>query len=581
MSKRMARLRIAGQGSYGIVYLATDANNVKGDKNRRDTRIENIPEDKLFAIKRNFKEKPTFGYGNLREANMMTILSGHPYIVNLLGIKHNDPFEGTREPMTPIGQTDFAKLLEDRMLFVMEYLPYNGEEYLKKKTRTPFSVKVLAMQLMLAIEYAHSQGVVHRDVRTSNVLISEDEEGNVELKLCDFGLSRIMCDGRSTPGTITSWYRAPEVCCSSEYNRKVDIWSAGCVIYELVSGVPLLKDVKDDDTEIFNAILSKLPEQPSRTTINKLFESGKKLNFQQRSSQINRPTFVERMNLSGRFRKEFESVPGSLEQLEDLLQSMLCLDPAQRISASRALDHPFFDWTRSHISKIRRDFPPEPPPLPFYPIYPCKERSWIASLCFKLNNSAYNRYPEKRLSLKSAGLEDIDDIYISKTVKEWYCTRVIFHAIDLFDQYIDYKINEDESTLRDRETEHLGRIHSKEETYLNFYCCLYIMHKYYSTLEMPLDWKSFVPDIFTDERSKRKATDFEELVVDVILKNELFRKTLLEISSEFLPRFSETKARDLLVKLFSVNKPWLNKSVRALYRMLNDIPSPVLTGKVT
>jgi serine/threonine protein kinase len=90
MNKRMARLRIAGKGSYGIVYLATDATNIKGEKNRKDIPIDSIPEDKLFAIKRNFKERPTAGYGNLREANMLTILSGHPYIVNLLAIKQTN-----------------------------------------------------------------------------------------------------------------------------------------------------------------------------------------------------------------------------------------------------------------------------------------------------------------------------------------------------------------------------------------------------------------------------------------------------------------------------------------------------------
>jgi serine/threonine protein kinase len=479
--------------------------------------------------------------------------------------------------MTPIANTDFAKLSEDKMLFVMEYLPYNGEEYLHKKTCTPFAIKVLIMELLLAIEFMHSQGVVHRDIRTSNVLISIDENGGHELKLCDFGLSRIMCDGRSTPGTITSWYRAPEVCCASEYNRKVDIWSAGCVIYEFVCGKALLKDVKDDDTEIFNAILSKLPQQPSKTTIKKLFETGKKLKFQEKASQIHRPSFVERMNLSPRFKKEFESVPGSLAQLEDLLESMLCLDPNSRISASRALDHPFFDWTRDHITKIRHDFPPVPPPLPFYPIYPCIERTWIASLCFRLYNTNYSHHPEKRLSLSGAGLANIDDIYISKTVREWYSTRVLFHSIDLFDQYIDFKMNEDESSLREKETNILGRIHSREETYLYFYCCLYIMHKYYSTLDMPLDWKSFVPSIFADGESKKKAADFEELMVD-ILKNELFRKTLLEISSEFVKRYSEIKISHLLTELLSINKPWLNKSVRALYRKINNVSSPLPEG---
>jgi serine/threonine protein kinase len=364
MDKRMARLRVAGKGSYGIVYIATEANNIKDRSNKKDVSLRGIPEEELYAIKRLFKEKPTTGYGSLREADMMKILSGHPYIVNLIGIKHNDPFKNTARPMTPISKTDFSKLTEDKMLFVMEYLPYNGEEYILEKTCTPFAIKVLIMQLLLAIEYIHSQGVVHRDIRTSNVLVSVDSDGNHELKLCDFGLSRVMGDGKSTPGVITSWYRAPEVNCSCPYNRKADMWSAGCVIYEFICGKPLLKGTDDKDEDIFNTILSKLPSVPDQKVIEKMFVSGHKLKLQNKATSSNRMSFINRMKLSDKFKTDFESVPGSLAQLEDLLESLLCLDPDNRISATRALDHPFFEWTQDHIAQIRRDFPPEPPPLP-------------------------------------------------------------------------------------------------------------------------------------------------------------------------------------------------------------------------
>lgn len=568
MDKRMARLRVAGKGSYGIVYIATEASNIKNKNNRKDISLRGIPEEELYAIKRNFKEKPTTGYGNLREADMMKILSGHPYIVNLIGIKHNDPFKNTARPMTPIGKTDFAELTEDKMLFVMEYLPYNGEEYILEKSCTPFAIKVLIMELLLAVEFIHSQGIVHRDIRTSNVLISVDDEGNHELKLCDFGLSRVMGDGKSTPGVVTSWYRGPEVNCCAPYNRKADMWSVGCVIYEFVCGKALLKGTEDKDEDIFNAILSKLATTPDQKVIDKLFESGSKLKIHSKSLQSSRIPFVSRMKLSSKFKSDFESVPGTLDQLEDLLQSLLCLDPDTRISATRALDHPFFDWTREHITQIRKDFPPEPPPLPFYTIEPCIERTWVANLAFTLFNA-------RTKSDRIIAIDDeVDSMYIPKKIKSWYSHRILFHALDLFDQYIVYRLNDSTEELRDRETELLGRIDSKEETYLYFYTCLYMMHKYYSTLQIPSDWDTFAPEIFSTIKNKRKVTEFEMSLVDDILGNKIFRKTLIEISAEYTTKLTENMTRDLLFKLGTMRKPWIEKSVRALYRKFNNIPSP-------
>lgn len=560
MTKRMTKLGVAGKGAYGIVYIATDMDDVKENKKN------NIPEKRLYAIKRQFKEKPTVGYGNLREANMLTILTGHPYIVNLKNIEYNNPFKDTSKPMTPIAKTDFSEMNEDKMLFVMEYLPYNGEDYITKKTCTPFVIKVLAMQLMLAIEYIHSRGVVHRDIRTSNVLISKDDQGDHELKLCDFGLSRIMGDGRFTPGTITSIYRAPEVLTSNAYDKKVDIWSAGCVIYELVSGEAFLKGFDDVDKKLFNAILQKLPYEPSRRVIKKLFSSNPDFVANTKPPRNGRVSFVKQMKLSNKFKKDFESVPGSLDELEDLLTNMLCLDPDERFSATKCLNHPFFDWTRDHINKIRLDFPPEPPPLPFYPIYPCAERSWIIGLSFAIFNAK-----SKSDKISFGDIEEPDDIYLSPSIKKWYSHRIIFHAIDMFDQYITHRLTVDNSNLRETENDLMGKLLTRDETYLYFYCCLYIAHKYYNVLVITLSWDVFAPEIFANPRSRAKIVEFERYLTVDVLGIKAYRKTLLEISNEFTETLTEKNKMDLLHKLGTLKTPWLDKSVRALYREFNSI----------
>ncbi len=569
MTKQLVKLDKIGEGAYGMVYAAKE--HIKGRPLKvNPNELQTLPEDEIIAVKRNFKEKSTTGYANLRELDMMVKLSGHPYIVNLLDVKDYDPFKETGRPMTPIKNTSFKNMNVDKMHFIMEYLPYNGEEYIGQQTCTPSAMKVIIMQLMLAIEYMHSQGIVHRDIRTSNILISVDEDENHKLVLCDFGLSRIMGDGKSTPGMTTSWYRAPCICCHCLYGKKVDIWSAGCVIYEIICGRPLLKGVDDDDTEIFNTILTKLPTSPTKAVINKLFNRGIRLKIKD-TSQYNRKTYVERMALKKPFKINFEKIPGSLDELEDLLENMLCLDPDTRISASRALNHPFFDWTRKHIDEIREDFRPEPPALPFYEIYPCIERTWVMDLAFTIYNSHLRTSKSSVIGVSEKDFVVVNKNYWAPDQRDWFSHRTLFHALDLFDQYLQYCFTSNEVVLRDKETALMGRIHTKDETYLRFYTCLYQTYKYNCTLDLPMQWEDMVPLTFRDISAKKVRDQFEELLVYNVTKMMLYRKTLLEISTEFVDSLSEMDVKFLLVKLGTLTEEFTEGSIRALYRKFMGI----------
>ncbi len=558
--QQLVKLNKIGQGSYGAVYSAKTI----------DQGEENEDED-VCAVKRNFKEPSTTGYSTLRELNMMIALTGHPYIVNLKCVKDQDPFKGTSNPMTPVKRMkDFKNMVEDKMHFVMEYLPFNGEEFIMQPECTPEAMKVIIMQFLLAIEYIHSQGIVHRDIRTSNILISVDDDGNHKLVLCDFGLSRIMGDGHYTKGVVTSWYRAPEICCECPYDKKIDIWSAGCVIYEIVCKRPLLKGVDDEDTELFNAILTKLPIAPERKVINKLFNRGKKLKLGD-YTKYNRKKFIERMVLNNATKKSFNKTPGNLDELEDLLEQMLTLDPDIRISATRSLNHPFFEWTRDHIKEIREEYKPEPPPLPYYEINPCIERTWVFSLVYNI----YNKYiRDNKIDVKPISVKDlpkVEDIYIPPDYTDWFSYRNIFHAVDLFDQYIEYCLTSDKIKLRKKETSLLGRIHSKEETYLRFYACIYQIYKYNCTLEITLKWEDIVPSIFATSKSMKDRETFEKLMVYDVTKMMTYRKTLLEISTDYVKELEDSDIRTLLEKLGYLTEPWTEKSVRALFRQFMNI----------
>jgi len=88
------------------------------------------------------------------------------------------------------------------------------------------------VQLCLALQYIHSEKVLHRDLKTSNIFLSE---GGSVIKLGDFGISRILEGTTEAAVTIvgTPYYMSPEVCRSEPYNFKSDVWALGCVLYEL------------------------------------------------------------------------------------------------------------------------------------------------------------------------------------------------------------------------------------------------------------------------------------------------------------------------------------------------------------
>lgn len=88
------------------------------------------------------------------------------------------------------------------------------------------------VQILLALEYIHSQRVLHRDLKTSNIFLSE---GSSMVKLGDFGISRVLEGTEDAAVTMvgTPYYMSPEVCRNEPYNWKSDVWSLGCVLYEL------------------------------------------------------------------------------------------------------------------------------------------------------------------------------------------------------------------------------------------------------------------------------------------------------------------------------------------------------------
>lgn len=128
----------------------------------------------------------------------------------------------------------------------MDYIPTNvyriqhGFKKLEQQVH-PLLVKLYSYQLMRALNYIHRLNVMHRDIKPQNLLI--DPSCHI-LKVCDFGSAKkISPEEETSVSYITSrYYRAPELMFGArKYNHTIDLWSAGCVIAELLLGEPLFK----------------------------------------------------------------------------------------------------------------------------------------------------------------------------------------------------------------------------------------------------------------------------------------------------------------------------------------------------
>ena len=103
-----------------------------------------------------------------------------------------------------------------------------------------FQIKCYMQQLLQGLEHCHSRGVLHRDIKGSNLLVNN----NGVLKVGDFGLATFLKPDKKQPLTsrvVTLWYRAPELLLgSTSYGIAVDMWSVGCIIAELFVGKPIM-----------------------------------------------------------------------------------------------------------------------------------------------------------------------------------------------------------------------------------------------------------------------------------------------------------------------------------------------------
>jgi len=214
-----------GEGGMGVVYKAEDT------KLEREVAIKFLPKH----ISSNSEERERFKI----EAKAAASLN-HPNISTIYSIEEFD----------------------SEVFIVMEYI--NGEE-LKDKIRSGPVAKMeavnIAIQIAEGLEAAHKKGIVHRDIKSGNIMITRDDK----VKIMDFGLAKVgkgtqLTKMGSTVGTIA--YMSPEQSGGDEVDSRADIWSFGVVLYEMLTGKMPFKG--DYDQAVIYSILNEEPEIPEQ-----------------------------------------------------------------------------------------------------------------------------------------------------------------------------------------------------------------------------------------------------------------------------------------------------------------------------
>ena len=251
-----------GQGGMGVVYLAEDT------RLERKVAIKFLP----HHISANIEEKERFKI----EARAAAALN-HPNIATIYSIEETNDARG-----------------EDEMFIVMEYIEgHELKEIIDRKNAGAEYIEPLqtndiinyAIQIAEGLEAAHKKEIVHRDIKSSNIMIND----NGKVKIMDFGLAKIRGGSQLTTigSTIgTAAFMSPEQARGDEVDNRSDIWSFGVLLYEMLTGKLPFKG--EYDQAIIYSILSEKPEPIEHNNfpdslvniVNKCLQKDKRARYQ-------------------------------------------------------------------------------------------------------------------------------------------------------------------------------------------------------------------------------------------------------------------------------------------------------------
>uniref|UniRef100_A0A0G4GP52 Cyclin-dependent kinase 2 homolog n=1 Tax=Chromera velia CCMP2878 TaxID=1169474 RepID=A0A0G4GP52_9ALVE len=312
MEAKYERLFAVGEGTYGVVFKAKERSSGKHvalKKIRLDHEDEGVPGTAI------------------REVSILQTMK-HPNIVDI------------RE----------VHCTKEQMYLVFEFIDYDLKRYMKVHGNVvpQNQIKDLTYQMLLGVAYMHSRGILHRDLKPQNMLM---DIKTMLVKLADFGLARTcrIPVRTFTHEVVTLWFRSPEILLGQKhYSAPLDVWSAGCIMGEMIDGKSLFPGDSEIDTiyKIFK--LLGTPDEKRWPGIDQLPDW--------------KPTFPNwkvpdvREKLLARYPPELYPQVGFAGI--DLLSRMLEYSPDRRLTAAQALKHPWFDDLDKKQKKYEEWAPP-------------------------------------------------------------------------------------------------------------------------------------------------------------------------------------------------------------------------------
>jgi serine/threonine protein kinase len=283
--------KAVGRGAYGVVGA-----------------VENVETGEKLAVKRvaNAFEDLVDGKRVVREIRLLRQLRHENinYIKDLTVRTHDD--EDDVYIVTELMDTDLHKVI------------YSSQPLLDDH------VQFFIYQVLRGLKYLHSAHVLHRDLKPGNLLVN----GNCDLKICDFGLARADAEENKlamTSYVVTRWYRAPELLFLKEYTGAIDIWSVGCIFAELLGRKPLFqgRDFRHQLSVIFEKLGKPNRDQLTIVPNPKVRE------------------YIASLDVPEKARHLSTWLPNASPSALDLLDKMLRFVPAERMTATDALAHPY------------------------------------------------------------------------------------------------------------------------------------------------------------------------------------------------------------------------------------------------
>jgi serine/threonine protein kinase len=244
----------------------------------------------------------------------------------LVELRHDNIIELMDHFYTP----DYFYLVYELLDIDLDKIIHNNKNY-PNINLNPETIKLIFKQILLGIEHCHENKIIHRDLKPSNILLNiKNDNQIINVKIADFGLARSIKNVSNinmTNQVVTLNYKSPDIILGNKkYDESIDIWSLGCIFYEMFFKEILFKGIGDESQLVKIFKLKGIPNFQNWPDLLKLPEYNLILKY--KNIKITRKIEIN----------EFFN-----ENAKKLLFEFIAYKPQDRISVKNALKHDYFN----------------------------------------------------------------------------------------------------------------------------------------------------------------------------------------------------------------------------------------------